>query len=88
MVCRGKDADQATSPSVQFPSADDRQFLYSDGMQRRGSQDRTYLHRRHSRCAQPLMRSSKACPRVCSSFLVIKLDWEITCQPAVFLTLC
>ena len=41
---------------MQFP-AGNRSFLYSDGMQPRGSRDATYLHRRHPRC-WPLLRPS------------------------------
>ena len=53
-MCRGEDKDAAKPPSLQFPSTDARQFLYSDGMRRQGSRDATHLHRRHSRCAPSL----------------------------------
>ena len=35
--------------------------MYSDGMQPRGSQDATYLHRRHPRCCPELLAHLQGC---------------------------
>ena len=72
LACRAEEAASAEAPSVQFP-AGNRSFLYSDGMQRRGSRDATYLHRRHPRC----------CPAAdaCTPFACCHSSLRLACQP-------